>query len=81
MVGQFSMPIDIVVPIVLQTPAKYPGIDMKISPAEATFDGNLPKACGAENHFVFRVFDQSTSSMRETVRITGGPQEKMGIEQ
>ena len=65
------------VSIVFQTPAQYPGIDMKISPAEATFDGNLPKTCGAENQFVFRIFDQSTSSMRETVRIAGGPQEQL----
>lgn len=72
---------ELLVKIVEQTAAQEARVDAKIVSSEAAFDGDFPEACRAEYELVLRVVEQGASSGRQSLGLSGRPQEDVSVQQ
>src|SRR4030095_1636956 len=69
------------VAIVEQPSAQQARLDAEVFPSEAVLDGDLPQAGGAEAKLIARSVQALARRRRETLRLTGRPEQELGVQQ
>src|SRR5690606_10272332 len=59
----------------------HTGIHTKIIATERALDGDLPQTCRAETERVAFVANHPSRGRRQLLRLAGGPEQQMGIQQ
>jgi hypothetical protein len=67
--------------IIQETAAKKPSVSPKIASAEAVLDRDLPQAGRAEDRLILRIIEQPARGARQTLGVSGRPQQQVRVQQ
>ena len=72
---------EVFIPVLDEATTQQMRINLEVCPAKPGLDRDFPQACGAKHQDVQRVFHECPGIGGEFPRVSGCPQEQVGIEQ